>query len=122
MFATLFLAASNSVTLAARAIFSPIGVVQCFDELKRSAGVRYLKKFLADGLVFAVTLGVLYGASLLQAAMFSGLMGELGNIGSVDDINKALSAMTIVKITVIQLAAVGGILKANAIANDMVGA
>ena len=54
--------------------------------------------------------------------MFSGLMEELGNIGSIEEINKALSAMTIVKITVIQLAAVGGILKANAIANDMVGA
>ena len=122
LFATLFLAASNSVTLTARAIFSPIGIVQCFDELKRSEGVRYLKKFLADGLVFAVTLGVLYGASLIHAAMFSGLMEELGNIGSIEEINKALSAMTIVKITVIQLAAVGGILKANAIANDMVGA
>lgn len=72
--AAFLMAAGNAVIVVVRTIFAPVGIVQMFDEGQRSAGVRYLKKFFAEALTFAVILGILFAASKLQSALMVNIL------------------------------------------------
>lgn len=113
---------SNAIMVLARAVFSPIGIVQLFDEGQRSNGIRYLKKFAGDALTFAAIVGILYAASLLQGQLIASVVSEnLGGVLSVDNISDVLNLSTLVPIVIIQLSAAGAILKAAQLSNDIVG-
>lgn len=121
--AAFLMAAGNAVIVVVRTIFAPVGIVQMFDEGQRSAGVRYLKKFFAEALTFAVILGILFAASKLQSALMVNILSGKPFEGklTVDNMDSVLGIKHCVPIIVIQLAATGGIFKANQIANDIVG-
>ena len=119
-----FVAISNAISLIARATFSPIAVAQCFNDGQKSNAIRYLKKFAADGLTMAVIIGILYAASTLQGHLVSTIMaGE--SITSIDS-STAIKVMENLKVMLsifaINFGAIGAILKAPSLAQDIVGA
>lgn len=121
--AAYFIAVGNAVMLIARTAFSPLGVVQLFDEGQRSSGIRYLKKLMAEALTFAAIIGILYAASLLQSNLLGTILGDvLNGAVSVEVIDKIFTPGNLACIIIIQLAAVGGMFKAGQLANDIVGA
>lgn len=122
--AAYFLVVSNAVMLVTRAIFSPIAVAQCFEDQSRSNAVRYLKKFAADGLSLAVIAGILYAASRLQATVTTTVLHASGITAvSSDNAMEIVSNYGLVAaILVINLGAIGAIMKANQLASDVVGA
>lgn len=121
--AAYFIAVGNSVMLIARTAFSPLGVVQLFDEGQRSSGIRYLKKLAAEALTFAVIVGILYASSLLQSNLLGTILGDvLNGAVSVDIIPEVFEWGNLACIIIIQLAAVGGMFKAGQLAKEIVGA
>ena len=120
--AAYFITIGNAISLIARTAFSPLGVVQLFDEGQRSAGIRYMKKLLAEALVFAVILGILYASSLIQASVLSTQLKETMNgVLSVSVIDKIFSLSTLPVIIAIQVSAIGAMFKATQLANDIIG-
>nr|WP_317428884.1 hypothetical protein [uncultured Blautia sp.] len=119
----------NAISLITRTIFAPIGMVQLMEDGSKSAGVRYLKKFLADGLTLAAILAVLYAVSLLQGGLIAATIPEdwnntlsitepvLDGILNLGAMGSGVGLM----MAAIQLAAVGAMFKASQIANDIVG-
>ena len=114
-----FVVAGNALSLIARVLFAPLGVVQCFDEGLRSSGIRYLKKIVADALTFAVILGIMYATSRIQVAILGGT-GKIERI-TPDNVLSLLSIKYCIGAIVLQLSAVGAMMKASQIANDVVG-
>ena len=119
-----FIAVSNAITLITRAIFSPIAVAQCFEDGQKSNAIRYIKKFVADGLTFAIIVGILYAGSLLQGNIAASILSTAG----IREINgttamELLSNFSILcSVLVINIAVIGAALKANSIAQDIIGA
>ena len=119
----------NAISLITRTIFAPIGMVQLMEDGSKSAGVWYLKKFLADGLTLAAILAVLYAVSLLQGGLIAATIPEdwnntlsitepvLDGILNLGAMGSGVGLM----MAAIQLAAVGAMFKASQIANDIVG-
>ena len=121
--AAYFIAVGNAIMLIARTAFSPLGVVQLFDEGQRSSGIRYLKKLMAEALTFAAIIGILYAASLLQSNLLEAILGDvLNGAVSVAIIEQIFTPGNLACIIIIQLAAVGGMFKAGQLANEIVGA
>ena len=114
-----FIVAGNALSLIARVLFAPLGVVQCFDEGLRSSGIRYLKKIVADALTFAVILCIMYAMSRIQVAILGGT-GKIERI-TPDNVLSLLSIKYCIGAIVLQLSAVGAMMKASQIANDVVG-
>lgn len=115
-----FAVAGNALALIARVLFAPLGVVQCFDEGLRSSGIRYLKKIVAEALTFAVILGIMFAMSKIQVSLLGSSIGEIKEI-TADNVLSLLSIKHCVGAIVLQLSAVGAMLKASQIANDIVG-
>ncbi len=117
-------AITNAVSLITRAIFSPLAVVQCFDEGQRSSGIQYLKKFAADGLTLAVMLGLLYAASLLQMSLAGSLLQSenIVNIDKESAMDLLANGKLVFSIIAINLSCIGAIMKANQLAKEIVGA
>lgn len=121
--AAYFIAVGNAIMLIARTAFSPLGVVQLFDEGQRSSGIRYLKKLVAEALTFAAIVGILYAASLLQSNLLEAILGDvLNGAVSVAIIEQIFTPGNLACVIIIQLAAVGGMFKAGQLANEIVGA
>lgn len=124
--ASYLIVVGNAISLIARTVFAPIGMIQLMEDGSKSAGVRYLKKFLADGITLAVILVVLYAVSLLQgnivvASIPKSWHNELKITTTVlDSILNIKSGLGLMLLSV-QLAAVGAMFKASQIANDVVG-
>lgn len=115
-----FAVAGNALALIARVLFAPLGVVQCFDEGLRSSGIRYLKKIVAEALTFAVILGIMFAMSKIQVSLLGASIGKIDEI-TPDNVLSLLSIKHCVGAIVLQLSAVGAMLKASQIANDIVG-
>lgn len=115
----------NAISLIVRTIFAPIGMVQLMEDGSKSAGIRYLKKFLADGLTLAAILGVLYAVSRLQGGLISASIPSGWNnklIASQDVLDALLSLGGVgIMVLALQLAGIGAMFKASQIANDIVG-
>ena len=122
--ATYFTIVSNAVNIVARVVFAPIGIVQLFDEGQRSSGIRYLKKFLADILTFAVIVGILFAAAKLQTAITISVAGDYLTNNSLtgDNLSKVVDGpMLMIWLTAINLATAGAIVGSSRLANDIVG-
>lgn len=119
-----FVAISNAISLIARTTFSPIAVAQCFNDGQKSNAIRYLKKFAADGLTMAVIIGILYAASTLQGHLVSTIMaGEsITSINSDNAITVMENLKVMLSIFAINFGAIGAILKAPSLAQDIIGA
>ena len=107
-----------------RVIFAPIGIVQLFDEGQRSAGIRYLKKFLAEALTFAVIVGVLFASAKLQNSIVLSISGDTMRNGilSGDNLKDVLDGpKLLIWINAINLASAGAIMRSGQLANDIIG-
>lgn len=115
----------NAISLIVRTIFAPLGIVQMFEDGSKSAGIRYLKKFLADGLTLAAILGVLYAVSRLQGGVITASIPDAWNnnlTANADVLDTVLNLKGPgLSILALQLAGVGAMFKASQIANDIVG-
>lgn len=96
-----------------------------FEDGSKSAGIRYLKKFLADGLTLAAILGVLYAVSRLQGGVITASIPDAWNnnlTANADVLDTVLNLKGPgLSILALQLAGVGAMFKASQIANDIVG-
>ncbi|MCC2254572.1 hypothetical protein LKD70_09105 [Ruminococcus sp. CLA-AA-H200] len=115
------IAISSAIALIARAIMSPIGVVQLFDEGTRSAGILYLKKFVREGLTFFAMLIILYASSLIQANVILVLVPSIGDALTVANASEMLSGSVAIAAIAIQLSTIGAMFKAGQISGDVVG-
>lgn len=119
---------SNAIFLIAYAFYMPIALAQCFDDGQRSTGIIYLKKFIAQGLTFAVIIIILWAVQKLQGALLPQLInfgqgaGKTVNINNDNFFKVIKNVPALLSIVVTQFAAVGAMLKASQIARDMIGA
>lgn len=122
--AIFFTIVSNAVMIIVRVIFAPIGIVQLFDEGQRSAGIRYLKKFLAEALTFAVIVGVLFASAKLQNSIVLSISGDTMRNGilSGDNLKDVVDGTKLmIWLTAINLASAGAIIRSGQLANDIIG-
>lgn len=119
-----FIAVSNAITLITRAIFSPIAVAQCFEDGQKSNAIRYIKRFAADGLTFAIIVGILYAGSLLQGNIASSILSQAGitEITGTTAMDLLSDFSVLGAVLVTNIAVIGAALKANSIAQDIIGA
>lgn len=119
---------SNAIMLLGYGFFMPIALTQCMDGGQRSAGILYLKKFIAQALSFAVIVVILYGVSKLQGALLPQILKGMANGKGTLDINtmnfkSVISNIpALISIVIVQFGAVGAMLKGTQIANDAIGA
>lgn len=122
--AGLFISASNGVMIIARAIFSPIAVVQLFEDGTKSAGIRYLKKFAAECMTMACIAAILIAVQLVTQNLMQDMINSAcGSTGlTVSNIDEVLTWGNLAILIAPQLVAVGGMGMGAKIANDIVGA
>lgn len=115
-----FICTSNAVLVIARVVFSPIAVVQLFEDGSRSAGMRYLKGLAADCITMAVIIIILYAAS----AITSGLVVDLTSISEINfsNLNNVITFGNLAIILVPELVAIGAMASGGKIAHDIMGA
>lgn len=118
--------------MVVRIIFAPLAVVQCFDPIQHNKGIDYIKKIIAGAMSFAIVVVILYAASQFQNSFMVQIVRDMrttldaGNgVLNIDGdaIQKILSTGTAVfaKLLVCQFAAIGALISANKIGNDIVG-
>lgn len=133
-FVCYFVTTSMAVALIARAIFSPLAIVQVFEGGTASAGMRYLKALAADAIAFAVMIGVFkvaawIGSQVTADAISSSwkkanLSGNYGLVATEDNSNigELLDFQTIIKLCLPDLVAIGGMATiAKSLAKEIVG-
>lgn len=123
MFAELmgkFIIASTAIMLMVRATFSPIAVVQIFEEGSRSSGMRYLKGLFAEALSFSVILVIIAAANGISATLVEDAVGN----GWTDPtkIHSLLAFNTLIPLIVPKLVVAGGMASGSKIAHEIVGA
>lgn len=125
-----FVAISNAVMIIARAVFSPIAVVQLFEDGSKSQGMKYLKCFAADCLQMAAIVIILYASSKLTGALTSELYSGAGSLVSVKgnvttvDLTAFQNSLTFGKLHIFvlpQLAATGAVMGASKLVHDVIG-
>lgn len=68
---------SCAIKIIARTILSPIAVVQVFDDVQRSAGVKYIKSFLAECFTMVGFVVILYAAAKLEQSFAASACQEI---------------------------------------------
>lgn len=120
-----FIITSTAVMLIVRALFSPLAVVQVFDEGTRSSGIRYLKGLLAEGLSFACIIGIILIANSMTgeilATEFASLDISKLNLNP-EKLNDALQIKNFIVIIIPKLVVAGGMASGSKIAHDVMGA
>lgn len=114
------IAVGRSIELIVRAIFSPIGVANLFEDGTCSSGFRYLKKFAACALQLGAIAVILYAANALCNSLISSLSDGYMTI-TKDNILDVLGSTALWSMSAIQLAVIGITLKAQSICNDILG-
>ena len=119
-----FLTTSCMVMFLVRCIFSPLAVVQCFDEGARSSGIRYIKILVADALTLGIMIGIIYIGNYFTAGIVPEAFYEgAGSYTlSFDTLETGLSGMILVKIIDSRLAIIGGMAGAGRLSREIMGA
>lgn len=115
-----FIVTSNAVMIIARVIFSPIAVVQLFEDGTKSSGMRYLKGLAADCITMAVIVIVLAVASAVTNGLVANNLGEAEI--TCENLASILNFGSVAVCLVPELVAVGGMAAGNKIAHDIMGA
>ena len=131
-FVCYFTTTKNALDICVRGWMAPIAIPQLFEDGQRSAGVRYIKGFLAATLEMTIIfltlkLSAQFATGLQEAldgltgageALFgSGYQGDI-NIGAID---YALSAGGLLPSLLINVVATGMVAGAGKVAHDVVG-
>lgn len=126
-----FLATSNMAMLIVRCIFSPLAVVQLFEDGSRSAGIRYLKGIFADALSFSIIIVILQVCSYMNNIFLSDtfkylvnhdIKGVYGYDSDHHNVGDVFTLTNCAKLLVPQLVTVGGMGGAIKISHDIMGA
>lgn len=123
MFAELmgkFIIASTAIMLMVKATFSPIAVVQIFEEGSRSSGMRYLKGLFAEALSFSIILVIIAASNGISATLISDEVGS----GWTDPtkLNSLLGFGTLIQLIIPKLVIAGGMASGSKIAHEIMGA
>lgn len=127
--AAYFLAVTNALAIIGRAIFSPLAVVQLFEDGTRSAGIRYLKIFAAECMQMATMVVILYASSKLTGYMMSTMYDSSGFIEvsgdkTIVDLTRFEDNITFGNLPTMilpQFAAIGGMMGVSKITRDVIG-
>lgn len=123
--AAYFIALSNAIMLIVRVIFSPIAVVNCFEDGQRSAGIRYLKKLLSTALTFAIIAAVLKAAQVFNDALLANSLSQYNYIldygSGVTSLKDIMSGPDLILGAIPQVAAVGAMLMGARFSDEIVG-
>lgn len=126
-----FLATSNMAMLIVRCVFSPLAVVQLFEDGSRSAGIRYLKGIFADALSFSIIIVILQVCSYMNNIFLSDtfkylvdhdIKGVYGYDSDHHNVGDVFTLTNCAKLLVPQLVTVGGMGGAIKISHDIMGA
>ena len=116
-----FVITSSGVMLVVRMIFSPIAVVQVFEEGSRSSGIRYIKGMLADAMSFGVILIIIRIGNSFSAGLVNSALGGTFSLAPAT-LNQNLGLETFIPVIIPKLVIVGGMASASKIAHDVMGA
>lgn len=115
--------ASTTIMLIARTAFSPIAVVQIFEEGSRSSGARYLKGLFAEAMTYGVILVIIGVANQVSGAwVMEAIDLSPGALDDPANLIKCLSFSTILPMIIPKLAIAGSMASASKIAHDVMGA
>lgn len=116
---SMFVCISNAVMIVARAVFAPIAVVQVFDEGTRSAGIRYIKKFVAECCTMAGICVILTVVPLITNSLTAvNLPVETITAANLDQV---ITFGTFGTILIPQLVLAGGLATGSKLIHDVVG-
>lgn len=122
--AAFLIAVGNAISLIMRTLFSPIAVVNCFEGGTKSEGIRYLKKFLATAITFAVIVAALRASEIIGDSILYNTLNDMG-IKKLECTEESLSAATdinlLIYLCVVKIAAVGAMFGGSQLAASIVG-
>lgn len=118
-----FLITSTTVMLAVRLVFSPIAIVQIFEDGSRSSGMRYIKSMIAEALSLSIILTIILVATSFAGELTDNAMEAVGGFSlKPDELNDSLSFASFIPVIVSKLVIVGGMASGTKIAHDVMGA
>lgn len=127
-FASNFIIISQAAMFMVYAMVSPFAIVQVFDDSGRPQGIRYLKKLVAYAISFGLILLAVKATDYLGLQMtqnhFDSLMGKskITGIYATEDncnVNDVLTLETIIQLSLVKLASIGGMGAAVKIGHDI---
>lgn len=117
---------SCAIKIIARAIISPVAIVQVFDEGQRSSGVRYIKSFLAECFTMAGFVLILIAASSLEQTFASEAVSAMeGNYTAIgfDEMRELFTDWGyIAKMAVVSFASIGCMSAGGTLMKEVFGA
>lgn len=115
-----FISTSTILMGLARAVFSPIAVVELFEDGSRSSGIRYLKGMVAD----FMSLAVMYIIIIMASQVSAGLIREMLGITEItlDNVESVFTFTNFVPLFLPIVAMIGGMAGGSKIAHDALGA
>ena len=116
---SMFVCISNAVMIVARAVFAPIAVVQVFDEGTRSAGIRYIKKFVAECCTMAGICVILTVVPLVTNSL-TAVKLPVDTITAAN-LDQVITFSTFGTILIPQLVLAGGLATGSKLIHDVVG-
>lgn len=116
---SMFVCISNAVMIVARAVFAPIAVVQVFDEGTRSAGIRYIKKFVAECCTMAGICVILTVVPLVTNSL-TAVKLPVDTITAAN-LDQVITFGTFGTILIPQLVLAGGLATGSKLIHDVVG-
>lgn len=119
-----FIAVSNALELVMYTVFSPIAVANCFDGGTKSEALRYLKKFLAKGITFAVIIVALKASETIGDAILFNALDDLGIKKlecTKEGLDTAMDIGLLVQLCIVRISAVGAMFSGNYLASSIVG-
>lgn len=119
-----FLITSTTVMLSVRLVFSPMAIVQIFEDGSRSSGMRYIKSMIAEALSLAVMLAIIIAATAFAGSLTGEAMTAAGGTFSLkpSELNDSLTFTAFIPVIVSKLVIVGGMASGSKIAHDVMGA
>ena len=114
----LAIAISNALSLIIRTIFAPLAVAQVFEDGSRSSGIRYIKKYIATGFMFAIIAAVLYAVAILTDATTQTIIGT--DCITIENTEKVIENSFL--FLVYRITAIIGMIGGAKMANEVVGA
>lgn len=114
-----FVCTSNALNLLVRCLFSPLAIVQCFEDGTKSAGIRYLKATLAEAITMGVMVIILYASSALTTSLLSESYDTIGHVLTLDNLDQILTFSELCKLILPDLAAIGAMIGAGKITREI---
>lgn len=117
-----FIMVSTTIMFIVRLVFTPMAIVQVFEEGSRSAGIRYIKNLLAEGMSLGIILLIISVANAFSAALVNSILPSGLSLEPGDSLKASLTFSTFIPIVIPKLVIVGGMASASKIAHEVMGA